>query len=121
MKDKTGSSLKGCKKMLNMSKMFVRRNKTISHNTINKYVLSTDWGKISYKMKKPMITKLNAQQRLNFGKMVSEHGYCDGSHRGERLRQNVLWTDESPIELYPTPNLQNTRIRTLDKSKTIIK
>ena len=37
------------------------------------------------------------------------------SRHGRALRENVLWTDESTIELNPIPNKQNTRVRTSDE------
>ena len=122
MKDKLGSSLRRCKNLLNNSQSYRKRNKTISKDTIDSYVRSTDWGKIPRKLrKKPLLSKLNIYKRLNFAKQVKKEGFCDDNRFGERLRNNIIWTDESPVMLRSAPNHQNTRIRTLDKEKSIIK
>ena len=52
MKDKVGSSLRRCKNVLNNSKSYKKRNKTISKDTINSYIKSTNWGKIPRKLRK---------------------------------------------------------------------
>ena len=65
MKDKLGSSLRRCKNLLNNSQSYRKRNKTISKDTINSYVKSTNWDKIPRKLcEKPLLSKLNTNKRL---------------------------------------------------------
>jgi len=54
---------------------------------------------------------------LTFALEAQLNGYCDPGPHGQSLRSNILFTDESWIDLHPKPNSQNTRIRTNDKSK----
>ena len=116
MKNKIGSSLRSVCKTLNMSTNYKIRHKTISPNTIKNYLKTKDWGKIARKLKiKPLLSKKNIEDRLIFALNVQMWGYCDDSRQGRALRENVLWTDESPIELNPTPNRQNTRVRALNE------
>ncbi|XP_054168970.1 uncharacterized protein LOC128966180 [Oppia nitens] len=121
LKDKVGGSLRKCVRKLNMSSDYINRDKTISRRTVQRYLKSTKWGSIARKMKvKPLLTPKNIADRLKFANMVTSAGYCDNTRRGRELRENVLWTDESPIELFPKLNHQNTRIRTSDKTKQIV-
>lgn len=116
MKDRIGASLRKCTKSLNFSEDYEKRNKTISVTSVQKYMKSTDWGKNALKLKiKPLLTKKNINDCLVFALNVQKDGYCDDSRHGIRLRDNVLWTDESPIELNPIPNSQNTRVRTSEE------
>jgi hypothetical protein len=63
-----------------------------------------------------MMSEKNIQDRLAFAGMVVDQGYCQVNERARSLLEQVLFTDESIIELYPRPNAQNTRIRTVDSS-----
>ena len=120
-KDKMGGSYRKCAKMLNKSDDYRKRDKTISFQTVRRYVKSQKWGLIARKMTlKPLKTQLNKTDRIKFARKVTEEGYCGQGRIATLLRENVLWTDETWVELNPKPNPQNTRIRTLDKKKTII-
>jgi len=120
MKDKIGSSVRKCTKTLNNSEDFKSRNKTISKTCVQSYVKCKTWGKIARKLRaKPLLTPKNIRDRLTFALNVQLDGYCDRTRHGVSLRENILFTDESPIELNPMPSKQNTRIRTSDKNKTI--
>ena len=116
MKDRVGSSIKKCVRTLNMSDDYTNRGKHISRTTVRRYVRSQPWGRIARKLViKPLLTKQNVTDRLSFALNVQIEGYCDDGRHGRALRENVLWTDESPIELNPIPNKQNTRVRTSDE------
>ena len=117
MKNKIGSSLRGCAKILNFGSDYKNRNKTISKSTIDNYIKTTEWGRIARKMTaKPLITEKNVKDRFNFALEVKSNGYCHPGRQGRELRENILWTDESPIQLNPIPNKQVTRIRSTDKT-----
>ena len=118
MRDKIGASLRKCAKVLNSSEHYKSRCKTISTWAIRRYLKSTDWGKSAYKIPaKPLLSKINVIDRLNFSLMIQKDGYCDPRARGQSLRSHILFTDESIVELHPKPNRQNTRVRTKDISK----
>lgn len=121
MKDISDSSLRKCVKRLNMSENYKNRNKSISKTCVQSYVRSTDWGRIARKMKvKPLLSKKNIKDRLAFALMTQLDGYCDQTRHGRTLRENILFTDESPIELNPKPNKQNRRIRTSKEGVPVI-
>jgi hypothetical protein len=117
MKDNLGASVRKCVKRLNLSKNYIKRGKTISKTCVQNYIKSTNWGKIARKLRtKPLLSRKNIKDRLDFALSVQLDGYCDQTRHGYTLRENILWTDESPIELNPMPNKQNTRVRTLNKN-----
>lgn len=114
---KTGSSLRLCAKELNESKRFKLKPKKLSYKTVHNFVKSTEWGHTAYKLtKEPMMTQKNIADRIKFGEIVRNSGHLDEKMRGQELRRHILWTDESPIELYPELNRQNTRFRTANRS-----
>jgi hypothetical protein len=84
-----------------------------SRSTIARFIRSTDWGRVSYKMlARPMLSPKNVLDRLRFCSELMAMGYCERTRQGALLRNNILFTDESFVELYPKPNAQNMRIRT---------
>ena len=110
---KLGSSTRKCAAVLNQSKRFRRLNKKISYVTIHRHLKSTNWGRRAFKsLKKPLLSQKNIQDRLKFGEYVEKSGYLTDGKRGEELRRNILFTDESWIYLNPHPNVQITRYRT---------
>jgi transposase len=116
VKDKWGSSTRSCTKKLNSSKYLTERNQTVSRSTVRRFIVNKSWGKIAYKKPiKPLLTDKNIQDRLTFCDWLEEHGYLQNDFRGRHKRAHILWSDESPIDLYPAPNRQNMRIRTSDK------
>lgn len=113
VKDKVGVGTRTVAKKLNFSDSYKERGKTISHSAISKYLRKTTWGKHAYTQKvKPMLSQKNITDRVNFCTRLQEEGFADDSPDGKVKRAHVLWTDESPIELYPAPNRQNQRVRT---------
>lgn len=118
MKDKWGTSPASCARRLNLSGRYQQRGKTISISTVQRYVTRQPWGKIAYKRPvKPLLTDKNKEDRLKFCDWLEEHGYLRDDHIGRIKRAHILWTDESPVELFPVPNRQNVRMRTADKTK----
>jgi transposase len=116
-KDQWNSSVRNTAKQLNLSDDFVNRNKTISCTTVCRYIRSTEWGRVAYKAKiAPMLTAKNVQDRLSFSRMIVAGGYCEGTQEATIKLNNILFTDESWVELFPRPNPQNTRIRSADSS-----
>jgi transposase-like protein len=121
MMNRTGASLRKCSKRLNFSNDYKSRNKTISHTAVQNYLKTTEWGRVARKLRpKPLLSKKNIKDRLTFALNVQMEGYCDQSQNGRSFRENILFTDESPIELNSKPNPQNTRIRTSDKTKATV-
>lgn len=115
--DLPGASVQKVVRDLNQLPSFKKRSKTISRPTVQRYVQTTDWGRKAYKVpKEPRMSIKNIEDRLKFAKKLQETGYCDPGPRGQKLRQNIIWTDECPIHIEYTPNTQNYRIRTQDKS-----
>jgi transposase len=120
MKENFGSSLRKCARRLNFSD-YQQRSKLISHSSIKKHINKTDWGKKCHRSYvKPLLSWKNIQDRLSFAYNAIENGYCDGTIESEELRDHILFTDESKIELDIIAHRQNYRIRTNDKSKVPI-
>ena len=87
--------------------------KMVSRSTVQRYIQSTDWGRVAYKAQvRPLLTQKNVHDRFAFCEKLMQEGYCRDSQLGRKKRAHILFTDESVIELFPRPNLQNTRIRT---------
>jgi hypothetical protein len=59
---------------------------------------------------------MNIEDRLRFCAHVQEAGYMRKDDTDHFLLENILFIDESTIELFPSPNNQNVRIRTSDPS-----
>jgi hypothetical protein len=112
VKDKWGASVKSTTKTINSLPSVAN---AISRRTIQRYVQSTEWGKIAYRSRTTfMLSARNVEDRKTFCDYVKLSGYCDISAYGIRMRENILFTDESTILLNPIPNSENTRIRTSD-------
>jgi transposase len=113
MRDKWGSSLRKTAKILSMLPRNQEREKKVTCRTIQRYVQSTPWGKVAFRPRKTfMLTQKNIEDRLSFCHKVQQSGYCTENEGGVCLRENILFTDESVVELFPSPNSQNMRIRT---------
>ncbi|XP_065639534.1 uncharacterized protein LOC124815999 [Hydra vulgaris] len=118
MKDKWGSSTRSCAKKLNFSERYITRKKQISRSTVQRFVQHQPWGKVAYhKPIKPLLTEKNQNDCLKFCDWLEQNGYLQDDHVGRQKRSPVLWTDESPVELFPVPIRQNMQTRTDDKSK----
>jgi transposase len=86
---------------------------TISKSSVSRFLRSTDWGRVAYKAQTAtMLTSKNVLDRLTFCTTIHFLGYCDLNPQSQALVEHILFTDESIIELFPSPNSQNTRIRT---------
>lgn len=118
IRDKWGTSPASCAARLNLSDRYKQCDKTVSVSTVQRYVTSQPWGKVAYKRPvKPLLTEKNKADRLKFCDWLECNGYLRDDHIGRVKRSHILWTDESPVELFPVPNRQNTRMRTADKTK----
>lgn len=116
--DKVGVGTRTATKKLNFCKDYQEINKIVSRSTVQKYVRSTPWGKHAYvQAVKPLLSEKNVKDRLSFCKRLEDEGFCSDDPDGKLKRAHILFTDESPIELNPTPNKQNMRIRTSDPTK----
>jgi len=113
-RDQWGMSTRKLTKFINQCGI-VGADRTVSRRTVQRHVRSTDWGRVAYRVQiKPLLSGKNIRDRQAFcQKMISE-GYCGGTSLSEQLLGNILFTDESIIELYPKPNRQNMRVRTSD-------
>lgn len=113
VKDKPGVGTRTVAKRLNFSERYQAQGKKISHMAISQYLRNTEWGKKSYVQPvKPMLTPKNISDRVRFCNRLRDEGFADDSPQGRKKRAHVLFTDESPVELFPTPNRQNHRVRT---------
>lgn len=116
-----GASVRSCAKALNFSHDYQNRNKSISPTSITRYLQTTDWGKMSFRIiSKPLLSEKNIIDRLNFALHVQLIGYTDNNRFGQRLRRNIMFTDESFMLLNSKPNRQNMRIRTESKENVPI-
>jgi transposase len=119
-KDTWGSSTRMIAKTLNAD-MNSRGDMGISRSSVQRYIRSTDWGRLAYRQQTGfLLTSKNIEDRLNFCDLVFNTGYCDSTHQSDFLLRHILFTDESIIDLFPKPNKQNTRIRTLDPANRSI-
>lgn len=90
-------------------------NLPASRTTIRRFLRSTDWGRHAYRLQKaPLLSQKNIQDRLRFCCMVRDNGFCAGDNSAREKLDQMMFTDESVVELFPTPNRQNVRIRTSD-------
>ena len=81
----------------------------VSHMTISRYLRSQKWGK-SFKAKKKLIfTIKNIKDRKRFTRCITKK--CT-SKNWPQLEKYLMFTDESRIGIFCTPNTQNIRIRT---------
>jgi transposase len=114
-RDKWGVSTRKITKMLNVPNNSSMHTTSISRTSVIKYLHSTDWGRTAYRpIIKPMLSAKNIADRLDFCHRIRELHYLDADHFAEAKLNQLLFTDESIVELYPKPNSQNTRIRTSD-------
>lgn len=116
MKDVVGAGTRTCARGLNAQFAAMSADRSLSHMTIQRFLSRTDWGSRSYRVReKQMMSQKNADDRLKFIKMCTESGLCDPGHRGQVKRAHIVYTDESLVELNPSVNRQNMRIRTANK------
>lgn len=112
-RDRWGMSTRKIAKTLNASDEFTIASIKISKSCVTKYLLSTDWGRVAYRVQtKPLLTQRNIADRLAFCNKVVDGQYCAMTPYSDHLIEHILFTDESIVELYPKPNRQNLRIRT---------
>lgn len=113
MKDKPSRSHRKVSKLLNNSDRNKARGFTICPNTIVNYVRKQPWGKTSFKVQAfPCLNDEQKELRKTICRNWIRRGFADDSEAGKKLRHGIMWTDESWIELFPTPNRQNERVRT---------
>lgn len=114
---KMGSSLRKTTKMINSAKRNIAENKKVCYNTVKNYLKTTNWGQNAFKSTtRPKLSKKNIEDRFNFGSAVEKSGYLTSGPRGNKLRSNILFTDESWIEIDAPLNSQNNRFRTENRS-----
>ena len=112
MQDKIGVGTRRVAKRLNFSADYQDRMKTISHITISRHVRGTSWGYPYVQPVKPLLTVKNLRDRVSFCTRMKANGFTDDTPEGRIKRAHILFTDESPVELFPMPNRQNRRVRT---------
>lgn len=113
---KFGSSITKTTRILNFTPRYQKKDKHISKTTVQKYLKTTSWGKKAYRsQKKTLLSQKNIADRLKFGELVEKCGFLTSGKRGEKLRSNILFTDESWIELHGQFNPQNMRYRTKER------
>jgi hypothetical protein len=116
-RDRWGASTRHVAKTLNGSAAFAETGRSISHSTVCSFLRSTDWGRVAYRAQvKPMLSQRNIADRLAFCNAIRVQQYCENTQYSRYLLQQILFTDESIVELFPKPkpNAQNMRIRTSD-------
>jgi hypothetical protein len=82
MNQKTGSSVRNCAKELNKSKCFKIKRKKLNFNTAQRFVKSTDWGKLT---KEPFLSQKNIEDRIKFGEIVRKSGHLGEKRQGQEL------------------------------------
>lgn len=117
VENKPGIGTRTAAKRISQSENYQQRQKNVSRSTVQRYVKSTNWGRHAYvKPIKPLLTEKNIRDKLSFCTRIRNEGFCEDSAIGRAKRANILFTDESPMVLHPTPNRQNVRTRTSDPS-----
>ena len=112
-----GRSLRKTTKMLNLSKWNLDRGKKVCHMTVHNYLKTTDWCLSAFKSTVRLrLSEKNTKDRLSFGVAVEESGYLTSGPRGDKLRSNKFFTDDSMIEMGASFNPQNVRFRTENRS-----
>ena len=74
----------------------------ISHTSVHKYLRKSLDAKPFKRTRKPRLTLKMKENRIKFAQ----------KHKDWTVKEwnKVLWSDESPFELFPTPNIQNDRV-----------
>ena len=93
-------------------KKIIQQNEELENigaTTIKRHEKKSDWGKPQLKNvnSKPILTPLNVASRKHFHQHLIDNGYLIHSDHFRYLRVNVLYTDESIVELYPHVNSHN--------------
>ena len=114
-KDKWGASIRKISKELSNPSDSDALHVKISKSTISRYLRTTPWGRTAYTCKiKPMLTTKNIADRLRFCRHVTSQFVSNTATPSAVTIEQLIFTDESIVELFPRPNRQNTRIRTSD-------
>ena len=81
----------------------------VGKSTIRRHVKKSEWGNKPLKNvnNKPLLTALNISSRQHFHQHLINNEYLLNTDYSRRLRENVLFTDESIVELYPEVNSHN--------------
>ncbi|OXA38356.1 hypothetical protein Fcan01_26864 [Folsomia candida] len=95
---KLGSSVRKCAKALSESKRFLRKDKKLSHQTVQNFIKTTTWGKTAFKSScKPLLSAKNISDRVRFGTFLNENGYLTDPHH-----QNLRYRTEKRSDVPPT-------------------
>ena len=93
-----------------LAKILQKRGQTVSHVTVYKYLKNTLHAKPFKPQKQPKMTNAQKKSRLQFCK--------ERKNWDVKEWRRVLFSDESPYQLYYAPNRQNNRIWAL-KSRNV--
>jgi hypothetical protein len=111
-RDKWGASVRKIAKELSPHDNPYSPHEKISKSTVSRYLRTTSWGHTAYTCKiKPMLTARNIADRRRFCIHAMNLLTLDTSASSTVTIENLLFTDESIVELFTRPNRQNTRIR----------
>lgn len=92
MYQKIGSSVRKCARRLNFSKRYRKKKKTISKDTVQKYLKRTKWGRRAYRRPtRPLLTEKNIKDLMKLGELVREQGYLDSGRLGQEKRSGILF------------------------------
>lgn len=94
-----------------VAKMLNKRGMRASASSVQRFVAKQKWGKSHKAKSSPLLSDKNIGDRLLFAKLLKKQHNIQNSKEWLKVREVVLFTDESRVELHGKPNKQNIRIR----------
>lgn len=97
-----------------VAKMLAKRGIRASASSVQRFVVKQKWGKSHKAKSTPLLSEKNISDRLLFAKQLQKLHHIHNDKHWHKVREVVLFTDESRVELHGRPNKQNVRIRSAD-------
>jgi transposase len=117
MREKLGASVRKTARKLNLSNSYTARGKEISRESVRRRLKRTSWGRKNYKSRTaPILSAKNIEDRLRFADMVEEEGFLTGMRIATDKLDQIMWTDETMIQLQSKRNSTTNRFYTDDKT-----
>ena len=97
--------------------MLERNGMKGSASTVQRYITNQAWGKSHKAKSSPLLSKKNIKDRILLARLLQRKFRIRTTKRWADLREFLIFTDESRVELHGIPNKQNVRIRSSDPTK----
>ena len=107
LKEQAGHSIEGCVRELKAQ----FPDNPCGREAVRTWSLKQEWGRPYKIAKAPCLSQKNRADRVAFAQYVKANGFIDGDFDSQLRLKHVMFTDESPVDLFPEPNRQNYRFR----------